>query len=140
MRNRAIINNNPGNITINKSPFRGEIAPSSNYPLKEFKSLSWGYRAMFLILHNFNMLYGANTLDRMIRRWDSPYKKSTSSYIGAIAKRLQRCHKCHIDTLDHDTMIAMVGSMTKIENGVTPNLDEIEEGWSLFIANQMNMA
>ncbi len=133
MLSRGLRNKNPGNIRINRSRFQGEVVPSSDSEFKEFMSLAWGYRAMFLIIHNYNQLYGINTLDKIIGRWAPEEENDTNAYISVVAKRLNCSRGSHIDSLNPEIMIPMVWSMSKIENGVDPELQEIEVGWKLFI-------
>ncbi len=132
MLSRGLRNCNPGNIRRSVSTFRGEVTPSSDAEFKQFESPEWGYRAMFLIIHNYNELYGINTLDRIIERWAPRSENPTHMYIEAVARRLGVKVSAHIDSLDHDTMVAMVGAMSHIECGEPPIVEYLEEGWQLF--------
>lgn len=125
-------NNNPGNIRHGATPFRGEVVPSGDAEFKRFETMAWGFRAMFLVIYNYRELYGIDTLDRIIRRWAPPVENDTSHYINAVARRLGRSAKAHIDPLDHDTMTTMVSAMAHIECGTTPNPEDVEQGWALF--------
>lgn len=129
---RGVRNNNPGNIRHSVTPFRGEVTPSGDAEFKEFESMEWGFRAMLLILHNYGVLYGIDTLDRMIYRWSPPSENDTALYIKAIARRLDCTVGAHIDTLNRDVMVAMVGAMAHIECGVAMDEATIERGWELF--------
>ncbi|MFI3248131.1 MAG: structural protein P5 [Rikenellaceae bacterium] len=132
MLSRGIRNNNPGNIRHSSSPFRGEVRPSTDPAFKQFESMEWGYRAMFLVIHNYDQLYGINTLDRIIRRWAPAVENDTHAYIRAVANRLGVSSSSYIDSLNHDTMTAMVGAMSRIENGVAAVEADVEAGWALF--------
>ncbi len=134
---RGLRNNNPGNIRSNKSLFRGEVFPSSDPEFKEFETLAWGYRAMFLIIYNYNQLYSINTLENIIKRWAPEVENDTDMYIDVVAKRLNCSRHNYIHSLNPDTMIPMVRSMSKIENGVEPDIEDINEGWRLFISAMM---
>ncbi len=133
---RGIRNNNPGNIRQSVSRFKGEVTPSEDEQFKQFESMEWGYRAMFLVIHNYNQLYGINTLDRIISRWAPACENHTVEYIKTVAKRLGRPTHCCIDSLDRETMVAMVGAMSWVENGVAPVTEEVDGGWRLFYASQ----
>ncbi len=132
MISRGIRNCNPGNIRLSASPFRGEVSPSQDPEFKEFESIEWGYRAMFLVIYNYNELYGINTLDRIIARWAPNVENDTGLYIKSVAKRLGCSPRSHIDSLNRDVMVTMVGAMSRIENGERPNISDIERGWELF--------
>ncbi|MFR9620678.1 MAG: structural protein P5 [Rikenellaceae bacterium] len=135
MKPRGIRNKNPGNIRLSQHQFRGEVTPSTDPQFKQFESLAWGYRAMFLIIHNYNKLYGINTIEGIIGRWAPSSENDTKIYASVVAQRLQRSPDSHVDSLLRETMVAMVWSMSKVENGIAPCIDDIEEGWELFIAD-----
>ncbi len=133
MLSRGIRNNNPGNIRLSLSPFRGEVKPSQDPAFKQFKSMKWGYRAMFLIIHNYDQLYGINTLNKIIARWAPAVENHTNEYIKSVAKRLGIATNGYIDSLNHDVMVEMAGAMSWIENGVAPVKRDVEAGWKLFV-------
>lgn len=62
---RGLRNNNPGNIRLSKIKYLGEI-PSTDSAFKQFKTMAWGYRAMFVLLHTYQLKHGCNTLRDMI--------------------------------------------------------------------------
>ena len=47
---RGLKNCNPGNIRQSKSRYKGEVRPSRDPAFKQFESLAWGYRAIFMLL------------------------------------------------------------------------------------------
>ena len=51
---RGLRNNNPGNIRISPTRYKGEIVPSSDRAFKQFKSRGWGYRAIFVLLESYH--------------------------------------------------------------------------------------
>ncbi len=132
MSSRGVRNNNPGNIRKGVSRFRGEVFPSRDLEFKEFTTPAWGYRAIFLLVKNYNTLYGINTIEGIIKRWAPPCENDTRRYIDVVAQRLNVKPSAHIDWYDSDSMIRLAWSISKIENGVTPSLKEINEGWELF--------
>ena len=54
---RGLRNNNPGNIRKNSDVFQGEKT-SSDREFKQFKSMAYGYRAIFKILLNYGRNMG----------------------------------------------------------------------------------
>ncbi len=136
MLSRGVRNCNPGNIRRTASPFRGEVVPGDDPQFKQFESMAWGYRAMMLIIHNYNELYGINTLSRIIARWAPPSENHTSNYIRAVARRLGVTMKSHIDTKSETMMKGLVSSMSWVENGVPAVAEDVDEGWRLFIEGQ----
>ena len=65
---RGLRNNNPGNIRRNSDVFQGEKT-SSDREFKQFKSMTYGYRAIFKILSNYYRNYKLDTILKMIERW-----------------------------------------------------------------------
>ncbi len=47
---RGLQNCNPGNIRQSKVRYKGEVRPSRDSAFKQFESLAWGYRAIFVLL------------------------------------------------------------------------------------------
>ena len=72
---RGLRNNNPGNIRRNSDVFQGEKT-SSDREFKQFKSMAYGYRAIFKILSNYYRNYKLDTIRKMIGRW-APHRKRT---------------------------------------------------------------
>ena len=44
-------NCNPGNIRISGTRYKGEVVPSQDTAFKQFESMAYGYRAMFVLIH-----------------------------------------------------------------------------------------
>lgn len=69
---RGLENRNPGNIRRAPVRYKGEVRPSRDPDFKEFESLAWGYRAIFVLLDTYRARYGIDTLRGMISRWPRP--------------------------------------------------------------------
>ena len=50
---RGYRNYNPGNIRISNTRYKGEVVPSQDTAFKQFQSMEYGYRAMFVLLHYY---------------------------------------------------------------------------------------
>ena len=50
---RGLRNCNPGNIRQSRSKFKGEVRPSRDSAFKQFESMAYGYRAMFVLLDTY---------------------------------------------------------------------------------------
>lgn len=130
---RGLRNNNPGNIRRGGGRFRGERRPSTDPHFKQFESIEWGYRAMFLLLDNYRHRYGLTTLREMISRWAPPIENDTEGYLHFVA-RSAGCHPTsRVDTRRGEVMCPIVGAMSTLENGVEALDEEVERGWQLFI-------
>lgn len=155
----GIRGNNPGRIPCTLSPFRGEVKQDSHSKVEEppwygtrysneykpkrdkivFEAVEWGYRAMFLMLRNYSLLYGFNTLTSLIKRWGkSRHINYLKRYIGTLSKRLGIPRNGYVDTEDPMVMIPFVSIMVQIELGVTPELEELLVAWDLLSNQQRN--
>ena len=63
---RGLRNNNPGNIEKNRDKFQGEIIPSQDKRFKQFKSMAYGYRAMFVTQQTYLKEYKRDTVKKII--------------------------------------------------------------------------
>ena len=84
---RGLENRNPGNIRRVPVRYKGEVRPSRDPDFKEFESLAWGYRAIFVLLDTYRTRYGIDTLRVMISRWAPPSENRTEAYIRSRASR-----------------------------------------------------
>ncbi len=147
MARRGIKQNNPGAIPVGVSRFMGEITDRTLmdgvrqgdiYRLpthyKAFESIEMGYRAILLMLRNYGVLYGDNTIRSVVRRWYRGRSSvvSLSTYTRAIALRLGASIDHHLDTYDRDVMLPVVACITKLESGVEPQEEDLIAAWELF--------
>ena len=65
---RGLSNCNPGNIRQSKVRYKGEVQPSRDPAFKQFESLAWGYRAVFVLLHTYRVRHGLRTGRRHLAR------------------------------------------------------------------------
>ena len=128
---RGIRNCNPGNIRRSRVRYRGEKHPSQDPDFKQFISMEWGYRAMFVLLHTYQIRYGLNTVREMISRYAPPEENHTALYIDAIQEMTGVQPDEPLDTLDRKQMIPIVAAMSRVENGCKAQLQEVETGWQL---------
>ena len=123
--------NNPGNIRLGKSKFIGEVSPSVNPAFKQFISMPYGYRAMFVLLNNYAK-HGYNTVAKIINRYAPANENNTAAYIDYICKMALHVNPDEfINVRRKQTATKLIYAMSEIENGVTPDMNEIEKGWEL---------
>jgi hypothetical protein len=132
---RGLRNNNPGNIQKSSTKYNGEIIPSTDKTFKQFKSMDYGYRAMFKLLDFYQTHYNIMTIRGMITRWAPPIENNTLSYINTVSARSCIGEDIRITTKNHDVMIPIVEAMSFHENGVPAVMEEVEAGWNLFMPN-----
>ena len=82
---RGLSNRNPGNIRQSAVRYKGEVRPSRDPAFKQFESMPWGYRAIFVLLDTYRIRHGLETIRGMISRWAPPSENHTEIYIRAVA-------------------------------------------------------
>lgn len=130
---RGLRNNNPGNIRRSRVRYQGEVRPSRDADFKEFETMAYGYRAMFVLLDTYSSRYGLHTIRSMLNRYAPPEENLTESYIRFVSDYSGVMPDEPIDTRCQGDMIPIVSAMSRIENGISANLADVEEGWRLFI-------
>ena len=130
---RGLDNRNPGNIRRSKVRYRGEVRPSRDPDFKQFESLAWGYRAIFVLLDTYRIRYGLSTIRGMISRWAPPSENHTEVYIRAVAADTGLDPDQKLDTHDPQTMIPLAAAISRVENGTAADLRDVEAGWKLFL-------
>lgn len=129
---RGLRNNNPGNIRRSSVRYKGEVRPSRDREFKEFESMEYGYRAIFVLLDTYRKRYGLNTIRTMLMRYAPPTENYTTTYIEFVAQRTGIGADTPLNTQHMRDMVPIVAAMSEIENGVAANMSQVEEGWRLF--------
>ena len=132
---RGLRNNNPGNIRLGSFRYKGEKAKSSDRAFRQFESIEWGYRAVFVLLHTYAVKHGCSTLREIINRYAPPIENHTENYIRRVAHATHLLPDEVISTTDGAVMTAVVAAMSGVGNGVVANMSDIWRGWELFIAD-----
>ena len=128
---RGTDNCNPGNIRRSKIRYKGERHPSTDAAFKQFESMEWGYRAIFVLLDTYRVRYGLNTLREMISRYAPPSENHTGLYIDMVCNMTGIEPDEVINTRSRKTMVPIVAAMSRVENGYAANRDEVEQGFDL---------
>lgn len=132
---RGLRNRNPGNIRRSKTRYLGEVTPSRDAAFKQFETMAWGYRAMFVLLDSYRRR-GYGTLRQMIARYAPPVENHTENYIRCVAKWSDVDADEPLDTHDRTIMLAVVAAMSRMENGREAVMSDVEAGWTLFIQHE----
>lgn len=128
---RGLDNCNPGNIRHSKVRYEGEVQPSQDVAFKQFRSLAWGYRAMFVLLDTYRIRYGLRSIREMISRYAPASENNTEAYIAAVCSLTGIGADEPLDTRLKRDMIPVVAAMSKVENGVLPDFGDVEDGFNL---------
>lgn len=132
---RGLKNLNPGNIRISKVKYLGEITPSKDKAFKQFESMAYGYRAMFVLLHTYSK-NDYKTIRQMISRYAPPIENHTENYIKFVSERSGIFADVELDTTDPTEMIPVVSAMSQMENGVPAVAEQVRQGWELFMKHK----
>ena len=130
---RGLRNNNPGNIRRSRVRYKGEVRPSRDPDFKEFSTMAYGYRAVFVLLDTYRSRYGLITIRQMLNRYAPPTENFTEGYVRFVADYSGVMPDEIVDTRSEKDMIPIVAAMSKIENGVAANIADVERGWELFV-------
>lgn len=114
---RGIRNNNAGNIKIANNNWLGKIPVINNTDgvFEQFDTYIYGVRAMIVLLRNYALNYGDNTINTIINRYSPDpnkdnYKSFVSTFTGIPINQ-------PMDLQNKDTMRKLVQGMTRFENG-----------------------
>ena len=129
---RGLRNNNPGNIRKSKTIYLGELQPSQDESFKQFVSIDYGYRAIFVLIEHYYNKRGLKTIRQIISRYAPASENNTEGYIQQVASICFRSADEEIDITNKDEMILIVSAMSRVENGRVANVDDVLRGWNLY--------
>ncbi|MBQ9137091.1 MAG: structural protein P5 [Alistipes sp.] len=132
---RGLRNLNPGNIRRSKTRYKGEKSHSTDPAFKQFESLEWGYRAVFMLLHTYRVRGYGDTIATMIARYAPPSENDTQAYINRLVRATDIAADAPLDTLSGEQMIPLVCAISAVENGVAADREAVTRGWELFISS-----
>lgn len=119
MTARGIRLNNPGNIRISDTPWRGKASPSSDAEFEEFSLPYYGLRALAKILISYMTLRGANTVRKIISRYAPSSENDTDAYAVHVAKMVRVGLDDRLPP-DAETLVKLVAAIILHENGTQP--------------------
>lgn len=132
---RGLRNCNPGNIRRSRTRYEGEVVPSGDSEFKQFESMGYGYRAMFVLLDTYRRRYGLTTIRQMLNRYAPPAENFTEGYVRLVSQQTGIAPDECLDTRSQRDMVPMVAAMSRVENGVAAVMADVEQGWQLFAAS-----
>lgn len=132
---RGLRNCNPGNIRRSAVRYRGEVQPSRDSAFKQFETMAYGYRAMFVLLDTYARRYSLRTIRTMIGRYAPHSENDTRAYVETVSRLSGIEADAPLDTRSHDEMVAVVAAMSRVENGAAADMEQVEQGWTLYAAD-----
>lgn len=130
---RGLRNCNPGNIRRSKVHYLGEVRPSQDSDFKQFESMAYGYRAMFVLLDSYRRRYALNTLRQMLNRYAPPSENFTEGYIRFVSQKTGILPDEELNTRSERDMVPIISAMSEIENGISADRSMVLEGWRMFV-------
>lgn len=106
--------------------------PSSDPEFRQFESVEWGYRAIFMLLYTYYHRHGCRTLRQMIDRYAPPTENPTSAYLRFVSQRSGLDPDYVLDVTNASAMVEVVCAISHFENGVVADRDAVWRGWKLF--------
>ena len=88
---------------------------------------------MFVLLDTYRRRYGLITIRQMLSRYAPPEENFTESYIRIVSQRTGIDADRRVNTRLDSDMIPIVRAMSEVENGVAAIIEDVEEGWSLYL-------
>lgn len=85
---RGIRNNNPGNLRISKTAWKGKIPESkrTDRSFEQFEKYWLGVRALIIILRTYYFKYELQTVEKILNRFAPPVENQTESYVKVVCK------------------------------------------------------
>jgi len=122
---RGIRLNNPCNIRISSSAWRGKITPSEDPNFEQFDTAHNGIRAAVVLFRHYTLFYGLNTVDGLINRWAPSVENNTTAYVLDVANRMVvRSTDC-LNMSDAATLKSFIEAVIWHEEGIQPYGDDV---------------
>ena len=139
---RGIRNNNPLNIRHSKDQWQGASNIQTDKHFVQFKSMAYGYRAAWRILHTYYKRLRERkkpfTVEHIISRWAPPSENDTKAYTRSVLKLSSIGGKENLlppsNPLGYIKLSRLIAAMTVMENGIRmPQVDTeaIYQGYKL---------
>jgi hypothetical protein len=120
---RAIRNNNPGNIDAHDH-WQGLMPYSSMTPEQKaeprfavFQSPRYGFRAMAVLLLNYQRSYRLNTIRQFTARWAPTNENNTAGYSQRVAADTGYGEDQVLDLQDHVVLEKLLKAFSTVEVG-----------------------
>lgn len=130
---RGLRNNNPGNIRNSDAiDWKGEVSLKKDNDFEEFEDIEHGYRAMFILVRNYILKHGLNTIRGIISRYAPTHENHTENYIDIVSNRSGIGADDVISADNREIMIRIIAAMSYVENGRDAVMSDVIAGWDLL--------
>lgn len=114
---RGIRNNNPGNIRIGKTRWRGQSAEQRDSAFIEFDTPLYGLRALMRTLLTYHLKHGLDTVESIVNRWAPPHENATDHYAFHVAKLMKVHRTAALRLTEAATLKNLARAIVRHENG-----------------------
>ena len=127
---RGELNCNPLNIRrVAGTTWKGQRAEQTDHAFVQFRTIEFGIRAAFVLLHTYATKYGANCIRDIISKWAPPTENNTEQYIKNVCNwtgfgGLQK--------LTESDWPSLVQAMGRQECGALLDEGVIQRGFNLY--------
>lgn len=127
---RGLRNNNPGNIRHSAVHYQGEKI-SSDASFKQFTTIAYGYRALFMLLAHYIIQDGRNTIEKIMETYAPESENNTDGYIATVVKQSGVKRDEVLTDKSGIKLIKIVGAMSSVENAVPAIMTDVEAGFAM---------
>lgn len=114
---RGIRNNNPGNIRIGKTRWRGQSAEQNDSAFVAFDTPLHGLRALMRTLLTYHLKHGLDTVESIVNRWAPPHENATDHYAFHVAKLMNVRRTAALRLTEAATLKSLARAIVRHENG-----------------------
>lgn len=128
-------NNNPGNIRVSSSPWKGKLTihpENTDKRFEVFKDFIFGIRAMIKTLQSYNTKHGITTIAGIVNRWaPAADGNNVTNYISSIVNATGFSDDEEI-VFNRENLMGIVRAMADVESGrkETVSVTDFNTAWS----------
>lgn len=129
---RGIRNNNPLNIRISTSKWKGKVLINTDGQFEQFHSMEWGIRAAIVLVRTYIRSHHIDTVAGIINRWAPSSENNTQAYINNVAEHAGLRPSQRINANDRFVICKLLQAMAFVENGRWLHIDAFTKAWTLI--------
>ena len=116
---RGIRNNNPGNIRLSNDPWQGLAEVQNDKEFFQFKSMSYGIRAIARTLITYQDKYGIHTIKDFVARYAPEKENDTANYKSCVCGISGFSEEKILNFHQYEDLEPVIRGILFIENGAS---------------------
>lgn len=122
---RGMRNNNPGNIRISKTNWKGKLSDQErkDRSFEQFSKYWYGVRSLIVLLSTYYFKYDLKTIEKIINRFAPPVENQTESYVQLVCKGTGFKAR-QIFIWERENVKLLVREIARHENGRDPLISD----------------